>query len=170
MKCIDCGTNLFHSYNWRECDVKNHRYLCNDCDNERRHIYNKLHKKQHAKISLAWYYRNKSQSQSTTYRCRRKRNLKYPVNTRYAEYKYRAKHHNLKFTLSLKEFEFLILSPCIYCGNSINTYNGIDRVDNAKGYEKNNCVPCCMRCNRMKMDMSLEEFIAHLKNLQGVLL
>jgi hypothetical protein len=37
-------------------------------------------------------------------------------------------------------------------------YNGIDRVDNSKGYEINNCVPCCIICNKSKLDLSLEEW------------
>lgn len=37
-------------------------------------------------------------------------------------------------------------------------YNGIDRVDNKKGYEKENIVPCCNQCNLAKKDLSLEEW------------
>jgi hypothetical protein len=38
-------------------------------------------------------------------------------------------------------------------------YNGIDRVDSNIGYTLENCVPCCEAVNRMKMDLSKEEFI-----------
>jgi len=41
---------------------------------------------------------------------------------------------------------------------SIYIYNGIDRVDNSLGYVKENCKSCCFRCNKIKRDMSLEEF------------
>lgn len=30
--------------------------------------------------------------------------------------------------------------------------NGIDRADNSIGYESGNCVPCCTRCNSIKLD------------------
>ena len=38
-------------------------------------------------------------------------------------------------------------------------YNGLDRVDNSRGYEPSNVVPCCRRCNRAKDDMSSQEFM-----------
>jgi hypothetical protein len=37
-------------------------------------------------------------------------------------------------------------------------FNGIDRVDNTKGYTLENCVPCCTRCNLAKHTMSLTAF------------
>ena len=44
-------------------------------------------------------------------------------------------------------------------------YNGIDRKDNAIGYEYDNCVTCCGRCNIMKNKWSHDEFISHIKNI-----
>ena len=41
-------------------------------------------------------------------------------------------------------------------------YNGIDRIDSNEGYEKENCVPCCTRCNYMKNDMSISSFTDHI--------
>ena len=67
----------------------------------------------------------------------------------------------------------LMCQPCFYCGslpeihnnyritNSIKCsfrYNGIDRVDNSKGYILDNVVPCCSDCNYMKRAMSISEF------------
>ena len=40
--------------------------------------------------------------------------------------------------------------------------NGIDRIDNNKGYTKENCVPCCDICNRIKMDLPYNVFIEHI--------
>lgn len=59
---------------------------------------------------------------------------------------------------------------CFYCGNHPNyftrykkngsyKYNGIDRVDNTKGYIIDNVVPCCWECNTMKMSLSIDEFV-----------
>lgn len=48
-------------------------------------------------------------------------------------------------------FSGLVKSPCHYCGHSTpEEVNGIDRVDNAIGYTKENCVSSCWKCNRMK--------------------
>lgn len=44
-------------------------------------------------------------------------------------------------------------------------YNGIDRVDNTKGYEYGNVVACCATCNRFKRDMTVEGFINHCRSI-----
>jgi 5-methylcytosine-specific restriction endonuclease McrA len=43
------------------------------------------------------------------------------------------------------------------------TYSGIDRLDNAIGYEPPNCVPCCDICNLAKRDMSYGAFVAWMR-------
>lgn len=44
-------------------------------------------------------------------------------------------------------------------------YNGIDRVNNAKGYVTGNVVSCCKNCNLMKKNMSADAFIAHVRRI-----
>lgn len=44
-------------------------------------------------------------------------------------------------------------------------HNGVDRIDNNKGYEFNNCVPCCGDCNIAKHKLSLNEFISHARKI-----
>lgn len=44
-------------------------------------------------------------------------------------------------------------------------YNGIDRVDNSKGYIKGNCVSCCSICNTMKLSLNLEDFKEHINKI-----
>ena len=46
-------------------------------------------------------------------------------------------------------------------------HNGIDRVDNSKGYHPENCVPCCKTCNIAKQSMSVEEFLAWARRVIG---
>ncbi len=43
--------------------------------------------------------------------------------------------------------------------------NGIDRINNNKGYIIENCVPCCKRCNLMKSVLSEKEFYAHIEKI-----
>lgn len=95
------------------------------------------------------------------------------INIWYTSYKYGAKNRNLEFNLSIEDFLDLIKKPCVYCGQPApertvsahkkNSYNiiaqGIDRIDSSKGYSKENCVPCCTICNRMKLDLSKTEFL-----------
>jgi hypothetical protein len=44
-------------------------------------------------------------------------------------------------------------------------YNGIDRVDSNKGYELDNCVPCCFTHNGMKSDLTKEDFLIAIKKV-----
>lgn len=89
----------------------------------------------------------------------------------YHNYKTKAKSRDYVFDLTQDEFKRICIMNCVYCNRvpsnrnkSINkaivfVYNGIDRVDNTKGYTVDNCVPCCKICNRAKADMSHHEFI-----------
>lgn len=82
---------------------------------------------------------------------------------------------DLEFLLTEQEFKALATASCHYCGappanvsrydgyNGVFTYNGIDRVDTAKGYTVSNCVPSCKTCNRAKRDIPYAEFIAWIK-------
>ena len=82
------------------------------------------------------------------------------------------------FELTNDECFKLFKQRCYYCGGGasnlrryskdktiIAKYNGIDRVDNSKGYVSNNVVSCCKRCNRAKDTMSKEEFFGLIKNI-----
>lgn len=87
-------------------------------------------------------------------------------------YKAGAKRRNRSFELSEDEFLALCKSNCKYCDcpptqissgdkgcNGKFIYNGIDRVDNFKGYTKENSVSCCSVCNIAKHQLSREEFL-----------
>ena len=91
-------------------------------------------------------------------------------NETYCQYKKGARMRGYAFELTKEQFREIITQPCIYCGESLVQekirpgangtfkYTGIDRYDNAKGYTLENSVPCCCKCNRIKTDMSIEEF------------
>lgn len=91
----------------------------------------------------------------------------------FSRYKENANRRNLEFNLTLDEFINLTQQQCYYCGCKPNNngnrskrnykvdnfiYNGIDRVDNNLGYVLNNCVPCCISCNKMKLNYTFNEF------------
>jgi hypothetical protein len=55
------------------------------------------------------------------------------------------------FQLNFDDFKELVTSPCHYCKiKKESEAIGIDRVNNDIGYVKENCVPACWKCNRMK--------------------
>lgn len=84
-------------------------------------------------------------------------------------YKLNAKKRGLEYGLTDKQFEEITQKDCYYCGakpKTISTlnngngdykYNGIDRINNNKGYIIGNIVPCCRKCNRAKDISTLQE-------------
>jgi len=110
----------------------------------------------------------------------------------FTSYSKNAINRKLEFNLSFEEFIQKLKLNCFYCGSPpLNTfnysknkttglksrktsllreeatifYNGIDRVDNTKGYTLENCVTCCLFCNYAKKNRTLEEFEIWLNRL-----
>lgn len=86
----------------------------------------------------------------------------------------RCKKNNIEVTINSKQYENIGKQNCYYCGNSpqktqrfsnrkyVNTepmyLNGLDRLDNNKGYILENCVSCCTSCNYSKHILNENEF------------
>lgn len=94
------------------------------------------------------------------------------VNIIYNHYRRGAQERSLPFELTKEQVRVLIEQDCHYCGQKPvvrytaqgcageYAWNGIDRVDNQKGYTIENCVPCCKQCNFAKRDCTLDDFVA----------
>lgn len=91
-------------------------------------------------------------------------------------YKGAARRRNYEFRLTRDEFKSLVTSNCYYCGKppervqygKNHSYgglqrNGIDRVNNTKGYILENVVPCCLHCNMSKGVSTLDVFRVRLE-------
>lgn len=94
------------------------------------------------------------------------------------DYRMRAKKKELTFFLTRATFNQIIRQDCFYCGcrpanKHVNgkdstdflIYNGIDRKDSALGYETDNIVPCCAKCNYAKSDTHIDEFLKWIKKV-----
>lgn len=89
-------------------------------------------------------------------------------NSLFKQYKAQAKLRDLDFSLTEDEFRSYTKENCSYClastsntrkaSKSVYTYNGIDRIDNSRGYVSGNCAPCCGKCNRYKGSLSTYDF------------
>jgi hypothetical protein len=95
----------------------------------------------------------------------------------FRRYVNRAKKVRRPFELTRDEFRAFTKQNCHYCdcppmqehlrknvrGYRVYTgpyiYNGVDRLNSKLGYTKDNCVACCGRCNKMKLDMTVEQFV-----------
>lgn len=94
------------------------------------------------------------------------------LNRKFRSMKYRAKKRNNIVEITRDEFYMLSQLNCHYCDSIPNQvctegfgkfiYNGLDRINSAKNYTLDNIVPCCGRCNEMKMHYSQEEFYNHI--------
>jgi hypothetical protein len=93
----------------------------------------------------------------------------------YSSYKLNAKSRGFDFNIDFDYAVSILKSDCHYCGIEPSntymksyynaTYNGIDRVDNTKGYEMDNIVSCCKMCNIAKNNNTEEYFLQWVKRL-----
>jgi hypothetical protein len=99
----------------------------------------------------------------------------------FRRYRTGALERNLTFNISYEFFLQITKENCYLCGKEpsqvrkkqakINTvvkdyiYNGIDRLESHTGYENNNVKACCKKCNMMKKDLSLLEFLNHINTI-----
>ena len=86
------------------------------------------------------------------------RTQKEPCKVKLQEYKCRAKSKNIEWKISKSHALSLFNTQCYYC-NDLCQMNGIDRLDNSKGYVKENVAACCAMCNMMKATHTVAEFI-----------
>jgi hypothetical protein len=115
-------------------------------------------KEYNKKIHKEYYDKNKTQmnKQSSEF-------LQTPPG-KFLSYRNGAKRRKIEFELTKDEFNSFWQKNCYYCDSTINTI-GIDRVDSNIGYYLNNCVPCCYKCNQIKMNMKPIEFLEQIKRI-----
>lgn len=99
------------------------------------------------------------------------------INGLYTRCKKSARERDLDFELRKDEFKKISEMPCKYCGEKPIlkkvysqlygqwAFNGIDRIDNSKGYISGNCAPCCGTCNMAKSTMTVSEFAKWIKKI-----
>lgn len=153
---------------------------CNKCKQSKADYWHKLHpnakppvtdiEKQLRKCtwcdevkSLEEFPRNIREFLGRSYDCKpchnkRSRDNKNTPGHRYSTYKSSARFTKKSFDLSFEEFMSFWKKPCYYCENEIDGI-GLDRKDSKDGYNLNNIVPCCWRCNRSKSDLTTDQFI-----------
>ncbi len=89
------------------------------------------------------------------------------INYFYQNYKHKSETYGQEFQLSKEEFESIVKQPCGYCGqDGKKGFVGIDRMDSQKGYVIDNCISCCIVCNRMK---GSTDNITFLKRIEHIL-
>lgn len=132
--------------------------------------YRKTHKEEYNAYQREYYHSPKGQEYEKQYYSANRKilNKKSSVNysvtkhnprRKYASLKAVAKYRDIPFELSFEEYALFTQENCVYCHSSFkSTCGGLDRKDNNKGYNKDNVVACCKRCNRRKGTKSYEDF------------
>jgi hypothetical protein len=109
--------------------------------------------------------------------------------------KQNARKRGILWCLSFEQFMYFVDKPCHWCkiepferynvGISKNgytqrvgqgdqlehgwvKYNGLDRIDNAKGYEFDNLLPCCKWCNFARSTRTVQEFTQWINRLKTI--
>lgn len=112
------------------------------------------------------------------------------LNRMLLDYSRNAMARGREWALTKDQFTKIILMDCSYCGAkpvrkkivaqrtwkstgeikrwfvySKEKFNGIDRIDNKKGYTKSNCIACCSKCNWLKGNFSKKDFLKQIKKV-----
>jgi hypothetical protein len=95
-------------------------------------------------------------------------------------YNRNARKRDIEFSLTEEQFQKLTKGICYFCGQEPNRevkhhltrrnkklynynnhylHNGVDRLDNNKGYTLDNCVSCCRTCNVAKGTQTEKDFL-----------
>lgn len=79
----------------------------------------------------------------------------------YCQYRFRALKKQIDFLITPDDYNLIIKKNCFMCGkkNDQHHQNGIDRMDNTKGYISENINACCCECNLIKKDYVYEDII-----------
>lgn len=88
------------------------------------------------------------------------RKYKYSVKGKYSLLKIEAARREHIVSISFDEYKSIAFLPCNYCKLEIppSTGSNLDRIDNSRGYEVDNVLPCCGPCNVIRSDkLSVDE-------------
>lgn len=123
----------------------------------------------HCKLCRNTYQKSYSKTEKgkeTTRKNNTKRNTDWTnPNIIYSMAKAYCKQKGRLFTLSKEEYLTLYHLPCHYCnnilcGNIIKKGVSLDRIDNSRGYELDNVLPCGTFCNRTRGDrLTVQEML-----------
>jgi hypothetical protein len=153
------------------CSLKHYgRNLCRKHYQQQPHIitmkndWQKANKERRAEILHKYHHSTKHQTTHQRYRS--------SIINRYKILVRAAKKRNIELNLTFEEYvQIFDKGICTYCANPVGPATAMDRLDNTKGYTKDNLVGCCSDCNKLRQDRltpaELVEVIKLLKKLRN---
>ena len=171
MKTKDKTLNIENKY-FKVIEFDTERYE----KNKRRHLYYKIKCKRCGEI-----FSRKKEAVTNNFEKLKCRNCVYTrfgkslnivLYNIYKSYIQNAKTRAITWDLTEETFKEIVTKPCAYCGDLYKkseniTYSGIDRINSEKGYNIDNCIPCCKICNMMKNNLSLDMFLSKVKQIHN---
>jgi hypothetical protein len=121
------------------------------------------------KVITAWVSRGRGRPRGSYKVTLETNSEKLGLRRAYHAYQSGAYRRYIQWDLSMRDCSALFKADCHYCGippapvgkgKCVYIRNGIDRVDNDKGYISGNVVSCCSVCNIAKRIRTQEEFEA----------
>ncbi len=151
-KCKDCDAAIGRNsrkLQCRSCYIKNYYSQPENIERRRINQLNFIRRDpaKHRERAISWQKKNVERAREIETKTKCKNVFKVSEN--------RAKRLGHTWSLSPDEYASLRDESCTYCGSipEANKYGvGLDRLDNSKGYEPDNVVPCCGPCNKIRGD------------------
>jgi hypothetical protein len=120
-------------------------------------------------ICRNWYHRQGKNN--NTERCKKyredneERYLKY----RWNEFNRNASKRKGSIQILKEQWHQIVRQPCYLCGFIPEGFliNGLDRVDNENGYTPENIKSCCFKCNKLKLNWEITEFLDQVKKIEA---
>lgn len=141
----------------REYEKKNREHI-----NERGRQWKRKHRAHVNKRVRQWRKANPERSKAIVKRYR----IANPIRVRFHVVKSQSKKIGRQFELSYEEYLQVTEGSCLYCGQP-GPGSSVDRVDSSLGYTQNNVASSCWPCNRMKGDLSVDDFLKHIMKVRN---
>lgn len=163
-----------------DCFYKNRNTLttkCKQCINERSRIYNNIYRKKEVEKVKIWNAKTKQKIRQDpeklekVNRLKRENARKHFIHRLWKNAQSRAVKNDLEF--NILESDIIVPEICpileipIFAGDKDNYANSpsLDRIDNSKGYVKDNIRVISMKANTMKSNASKELLLKFCKNI-----
>ena len=127
---------------------------------------------------LAYYaaqqadWRAKNPEKMSAFNEKRRTNLHEFFKVNYVQ---RCKNDNIELSITEDDFASIAKDPCFYCGTMEKIevdgvidergFNGLDRMDQTRGYIWDNCVSACNMCNVMKKSLHIDVFLKRVEHM-----
>ena len=160
-KCTKCKILKEESFFYKDSAKKDLLSSeCKNCTDIRNNLY-KINNKEKYSLQRKVYTKEHKEEKSLY-----DKQYRHKIETRYKRCQFDSKRRNISFNLTFDQFVEITSNSCYYCKSfDERNFCGIDRVDSNIGYVVQNCVACCKTCNYMKLELTVEQWMNHMKKV-----